>query len=345
MVGEFRRAGFEVVTPLNPRLCHLAPWLDAQVCYSVKDAVNRKPDVAVVIAPEGELEPISTSLEEKGIRVLGSPPESIRISADKWLTYLALRAKVPQPLTWEKRPNREGRILVKPINGVGCEGIAFLRKRSSEKVIFQEFLEGTHASCCLLIGKSGGVALSVNRQEISITEGGFEYLGGEVPLSNGSVEECTGVCLHAGRLLGLRGFCGVDVVIRDHPYVVDVNPRLTTSFVALAKIARANLAELLVDVLLNGSPARQVPIEGHATFRLLKTKQSFEMTKSCLDGLLEVPGLIAPPTAFNRRIRKGTPMLILGEGKNRERARRDLAKTVGEISATLGVEVNAFDRP
>ena len=51
-----------------------------------------------------------------------------------------------------------------------------------------------------------------------------------------------------GCFKGLRGYVGVDLVLaKEKVFVVDVNPRLTTSYVGLSRVANFNVAEALVN--------------------------------------------------------------------------------------------------
>jgi len=47
-------------------------------------------------------------------------------------------------------------------------------------------------------------------------------------------------------VLGCQGYCGVDMVVADKVYVVDVNPRITTSLVGIAACMKEEIADLLV---------------------------------------------------------------------------------------------------
>jgi len=47
-------------------------------------------------------------------------------------------------------------------------------------------------------------------------------------------------------VLGCQGYCGVDIVLADQVYVVDVNPRITTSLVGIAACMDEEIANLLV---------------------------------------------------------------------------------------------------
>ena len=50
-------------------------------------------------------------------------------------------------------------------------------------------------------------------------------------------------------LAGLRGYVGVDVVLGDNDQVIEINPRLTTSYVGLRALAETNLAEAMLRVV------------------------------------------------------------------------------------------------
>ena len=51
---------------------------------------------------------------------------------------------------------------------------------------------------------------------------------------------------------GLNGYVGVDVIIDNgHIYVVEINPRVTTSYIALREILNKNPADLILNNALN----------------------------------------------------------------------------------------------
>ncbi|HLZ08097.1 MAG TPA: ATP-grasp domain-containing protein, partial [Chloroflexota bacterium] len=55
---------------------------------------------------------------------------------------------------------------------------------------------------------------------------------------------------------GLFGFVGVDVVLGDdgRDWAIEINPRLTTSYVGLRGLAETNLAESMLQVALGAEP-------------------------------------------------------------------------------------------
>ena len=59
-------------------------------------------------------------------------------------------------------------------------------------------------------------------------------------------------------VLGCQGYCGVDVVVADKVYVVDVNPRITTSLVGIAACMEEEIAEMLVAASKGQEPMRSI---------------------------------------------------------------------------------------
>jgi hypothetical protein len=74
-------------------------------------------------------------------------------------------------------------------------------------------------------------------------------LGGEIPLAIGLAERAEALAARAiAAMPPAVGFVGVDLVLGPAPdgsedYVIEINPRLTTSYVGLRAAARTNLAE------------------------------------------------------------------------------------------------------
>lgn len=348
MVSEFSEAGFDVVTTLDKRLVWLADWLDADVRVNrggLSAALKCGPDAALVIAPERgrELEGIVTKLMKVGVTVLGSKANVIRTCADKWLTYNALEGTVPQPRTWKKGKSAE-RVLTKPVDGVGCEGIKFITPpHESESALFQEFVEGEHASCCLLMGEEGGTVLSVNKQEIAIRQNQFRYVGSTIPLDHPLKEKCVEIALKAAEHLNLRGYCGIDFVIGGYPYFIEANPRVTTTFVALAQMSRANLGKILVDMLIDGATLPKLQLKGYSLVRIPKVRKNMSINVKKLGKLREILGVISPPLTLNGKLQKGSPLLVLaGAGRTLENVRHKLEGTLDEAAALIGVNRDAI---
>lgn len=347
-INEFDEAGFEVVTTLNSEILGFEDWLCADEVYPqnrLEDALNDSIDAALIIAPEDELPRIIRKIGEKNIPLLGPSLESVKIAGDKWETYKELRGIVPQPETWNEFVEEESPLFVKPRSGVGAEGVQLVSSGQDtfleEDVVFQKPIQGVHASCCLLIKNGEGAVLSVNGQKIVSEDNYFEYVGGRIPLENSKKEECGEVALEAAKELGLKGYCGVDLVIGDKPYFMELNPRTTTSFVGLPKILEKNLGTLLTETLLENKPIPDPKLEGGTVFRILKINEKTTIPTEKIDKLKQIPEIISPPYAPKGKLEKDAPIsLVLGKGKDSIEAKRKMENGIMKALNILDVDEN-----
>ncbi len=266
-----------------------------------RDAVRRC-DAALVTAPEqdGILETLCRAVEKEGRRLLGPSPEAVRLAADKLETLRCLRAvglrtpetgAIPIASAFHRLRGAPLPFVVKPRDGCGAQGIALVRRRDEiepaldaarratrrEDVLIQEFVPGEDASVSVLasaLKDEGAVrllALPLARQRVR-RGGSFDYLGGEIPWPHPLEEEAraaarAAVLALARRAAGVRGYLGVDLVLgRDGPVVIEVNPRLTTSYIGLRHVIRENLAGLLLDSAAGGPLPPGLSVVGRCRF-------------------------------------------------------------------------------
>jgi hypothetical protein len=257
----------------------------------------RGAEAALLIAPEtdGVLETLSSIVEDEGRLLLGPSSRAIRLAADKLETARCLAAAgIPSPRTATidfgsaRRRLREWTppYILKPRDGCGGSGVVLVRttggierslaavRRATARADFlaQEFVEGDDASVSLLAGVPRRIVLiGVNRQRI---ERGvpFRYLGGETPGTDRAAGRAADLALRAAAALGaaahgVRGYLGVDVVIgAAGPRVIEINPRLTTSYIGLRRVVERNLAALIVDAALGRALPERVPARGACRF-------------------------------------------------------------------------------
>ena len=229
---------------------------------SVDDMI-RSSDATWPTAPEtgGVLEEIARRVMRAGKLLIGSRPDAVHIAASKFATARALeRAGVAAVPTFrpDDRPAPAGqRWIVKPDDGCGCEDVrlfeglrAAVRWLQScgdaHRYVLQPYLQGEPLSLSALARDGRAVLLSVNRQDIALHDGGLRYCGCMV----NSLPDTGGRFLHLAQSVvdaipGLDGYFGVDLVMTsDGPSVVDVNPRLTTSYAGLRAGLGINAARM-----------------------------------------------------------------------------------------------------
>jgi predicted ATP-grasp superfamily ATP-dependent carboligase len=249
--------------------------------YSFSDAANAA-DWALVIAPEAEgtLAELAEEVWPTSSRFLGPSLPAIRRTTDK----LALSEHwydndVPTPATWEREPSpREAFPVVwKPQDGAGSHATFRLQSATdltrararleaenhTGPMILQEFVAGQAASVAFLCGPASYVPLLPAFQLLS-DDGRMRFLGGELPIPPELAGRATKLAQRAVDCVpGLLGYVGVDVVLGDaadgsRDFAIEINPRLTTSYVGLRALAEDNLAEALLKAAAGapGNPLR-----------------------------------------------------------------------------------------
>ena len=111
-----------------------------------------------------------------------------------------------------------------------------------------------------ITGASEAIALPPAAQHLS-TDGRFHYVGGALPLPQPLAERAVRLGRRAvATLAGQRGYVGVDLVLGEpsdgsRDGVIEINPRLTTSYIGLRALARGNLAEAMLQAAGGGEVA------------------------------------------------------------------------------------------
>lgn len=261
--------GVAVMTTRDPRLPPLALPVQVEAAdeniWALWARCIAEADAVWPIAPEsgGVLERIS-AMAAPGM-LLGCPPAAIRIAASKRATALHLaEAGIAVVPTWlpSEFISCAGRFVAKPDDGVGCEDSRvfdsadaaqpWIAQRSATHVI-QPWLAGQPASLSMICRNGRAQLLSCNRQLIEVADGTIHYRGS---LLNGLAQHWPAFEALAQQLAStwpeLAGYVGVDVMVDNGRLtVLEVNPRLTTSYVGLHRATGLNPAGLVLDLLYN----------------------------------------------------------------------------------------------
>jgi len=233
-------------------------------------------DWTVIVAPEtdGILLDRVAAVRAAGARVLNASTAFIAIAADKQATVNALAAAgVPVPAGRSLAPGETvpARFnlpaVLKLRDGVGGEGFFVVRSVGppvSQATRLEAFVAGEPVGVSCLCGPLGLEILPPLRQRFS-TGDPPRFLGGE-PLRAGSAvlrasalarRAVAAVARAAGDAGSGLGWVGVDMILgpRDDgraDRVLEVNPRLTTSFVGLAAAAPRSLVRTMLDLAAGG---------------------------------------------------------------------------------------------
>jgi hypothetical protein len=118
-----------------------------------------------------------------------------------------------------------------------------------EHLLLETYVPGQPASVAVLVADDSATALPVCLQRLS-DDGRFRYLGGSLPVLGPQARLAQEVAVRAvGCIPALRGYVGVDLVLHADGTgvtVVEINPRLTTSYVGLRAALEVNLMAVVI---------------------------------------------------------------------------------------------------
>jgi tyramine---L-glutamate ligase len=226
----------------------------------------RDADAVWPIAPErdGVLLRITHEILQAGPVLLGCRPEAVEVAASKRATADALAhagiAAIPAYVDEQSIPQECGEIVVKPDDGAGCQDTllfrgrsqlqAWLRNHGATGLVFQPYVRGDARSLSLLCCEGRARLLACNRQRVALENGAFRFDGVSVNAVADAGGRYARLASDIARALpGLWGYCGVDFIETDSgPIVLEVNPRLTTSYAGLHRATGVNPAQLVLEL-------------------------------------------------------------------------------------------------
>ena len=359
IASDLKSAGHEVTVLLDERISKLKPPIEADcfvpIVYAKEPqrflrSIAKINDALYIIAPEtaGVLQSLVELIEGTGKVSLNCESEAIAKVADKTALYKKLLNLGFAPKTvilnltdnlakteQEIKKTLNYPIVLKPADGVSCSGLSLVEDEEqvqkaiekiradsqSERFIAQQFVAGEDASVSLLSTGEKAVAVSLNKQNITLAEpdGISSYDGGSVPFDHQLKQEAFRVAEKVVKsIAGLRGYVGVDLILtQEKPFVVDVNPRLTTSYVGLRRVAGFNVAEAIVSAVLKGSLPTKIATNRYASFSKIDTKKP---SVNAFYKATHLNNVVSPPFPLNET----STTLLIGEGESLQDSRLQL---------------------
>ena len=273
LLRDLSSLNYCVSTSVDARLSppkHCAGCVEVQAdddVWQVWQDQIKTADAVWLIAPEtdGLLHYLTQIAAQEGRLVLGCGPASIKITSEKMATCLALEevgiATIPT-YTFENWPRSHWIWLAKPNDGAGCSDTAWFNnaddlqdwiEQNDKQLthVIQAYQPGDPASISCVMRDGEAHLLSCNTQMIEIVNHMVSYKGGII---NGMREHWGQFEVVANQIAkalpDLAGYVGIDVIVdKDDIYVVEINPRLTTSYVGLREATGVNPAELIINTL------------------------------------------------------------------------------------------------
>jgi len=219
-------------------------------------------------------------------------------------------------------------IVIKPDDGAGSESVFYFEKKNdvlhffesvnktfdtNRKYILQEYIEGDPMSVSIIndqplekTHKNNLKILSINHQNLQIKDSTSDsvYLGGSTPVDQfeqlrSQIEDI----LKCVDLSAFKGYFGIDFVKRadDSLSFIEINPRLTTSYVGIRNVLEFNPMELLLNQKKKVLKIYKVIPRKFSEFTQIKLKYDGEYTSGEINNLLLpklinlIPEILTPP--------------------------------------------------
>lgn len=263
----------ETVVPIDPRLeirteaTEVVEICTDQPLWGQWIKAAQSCDAALIVAPEndGVLAKAAAMLRAGGIDVIASSGDFLRVACDKLQTAKVLHAAgVAHPLYMALSDRRMeddlaefDRFVVKPRDGCGTQEIQTFdsldeaRAHLEDGLLLQAWMPGRAISIALIASTNHQTFLPAVDQKLDHST--CEYAGGQGPLDDELQRRATALASRAIAAMPPmpRGFVGLDLLIGERvseDCVIEINPRLTTSYVGLRKMINGNLAARLFDL-------------------------------------------------------------------------------------------------
>ena len=241
--------------------------------WRVWDACIAAADAVWLIAPEsdGILYKLAQRVASHGKPLIGANAEAIALTADKFLTFEALmKADIATVVTykWSQQQDlveNEHGYVAKRIDGVSCEDSHFFATKQQllnwmaqgrqQSHIMQPYILGTSASVCAIFHDAKAYVLSINKQFIVQEAGTFCYRGSILNVMPELSHALDGIVQKVAQTIeGLSAYIGLDVMVNDAGLqLLEINPRLTTSYAGLRQALGINPAALILEMHDTGS--------------------------------------------------------------------------------------------
>jgi predicted ATP-grasp superfamily ATP-dependent carboligase len=225
----------------------------------------KQSDLVWPIAPEfdGILQTLCQTVEALGKILLTSPAAAVAIAGNKFKTYERLNRHhiTAVPTLMFDNTYSPGEWVVKPIDGVGgADSYVITNQQDFDRIgplkgeyVIQPHLQGVKTSLSCLFKQGRGWLVCANLQR-------FEFINRQYHLAEIVVNHQPDHGLYqsvinkiALALPELWGYVGIDLIENDRLWVLEINPRLTTSFVGIHAASGINIAEAVLQ-LLHGEP-------------------------------------------------------------------------------------------
>jgi predicted ATP-grasp superfamily ATP-dependent carboligase len=265
IIEDFLDGGLNVVAPIDARieisenqigLNHVSIRSAKELPLTLNKLANEA-DFVLVIAPESGhcLSECLTWIRASWDKLVSPDFAFVEIAQSKRKTIQFLNSNGFQatPRILDHHCDDSSSAVLKPAMGAGSEQIEFIPDLSlwqpgnfaPNDFQLEEFIAGTSVSVSVIGQRKGNIFLPPTEQLFDRKPFG-EYVGTGYPIDDSIAQRATKIARQAVALLpATRGYFGIDIVVAEDPLkdcLIEINPRLTMSYLKLREICSDNLA-------------------------------------------------------------------------------------------------------
>lgn len=271
------------------------------------------------------------------VPLLGTPPDRLRRLLDKQMThqlFKELGILTPELITDNRYP-----VMAKPVTGAGgwrnrvlhndAEKSAWLQEFPDVPKIFQQIVEGTPASVSCICNGERARAVAVNEQLLrGSAEAPYGFSGCITPIIHPKIEEMIALAERAVGKSGCVGSVGVDFVLSDDVWAIEINPRFQATLDTVEMATGLNLFNQHVRAFSGEIPIRRPTTRRFAGRSILFADRDLELTKDLARFAPSVADIPWPGTHFD----EGNAIIsVFGSGSSREEVEEALNTNIASI--------------
>lgn len=161
-----------------------------------------------------------------------------------------------------------GSWVLKPIDSVGCEQVYLVQSKQQwldtlkllvkqQDYLIQPYIKGTVLSLSALFYRGKSAFICCNEQHLTVENNKFELQACTVNSRKKQDLDYQVLCSKIAKVIpGLWGYIGIDLIETEQGelVVLEINPRLTTSYVGIKEATGVNIAAQVLGLLNNKMP-------------------------------------------------------------------------------------------
>jgi len=168
-------------------------------------------------------------------------------------------------------PKESGEWVLKPMDSIACEQTYLLQTRqdwlnklpkliSGQDYLLQPYIKGRVLSLSVLFFQGECVLICCNQQHMSLVDNQFQFDACTVNINQEKTADYQALCSQIALAIpDLWGYIGIDLIETEQGQllVLEINPRLTSSYVGIKAATGLNVAEHVLALLDKNTPVLQ----------------------------------------------------------------------------------------